>query len=232
MSNPVEQSPKKIARAAGALYLIIIFCGIFSEAGVRMRLIVAKDAGTTAANIFAHEGLFRIGFAADVVMLFADVAIAIFLYVLFRSVSETFSLTAAAFRLTQAAILGYNLLNYYAAILLLSGGSLTAVWRTDQLNALAMFFLELHGHGYDLGLLFFGMSNFVLGYLVIRAVGVPTVIGYALMGAAMVYLLGSLTRFLFPAYLSFVQPLYVVPLVAELAFALWLLLKGGQGQMS
>lgn len=40
------------------------------------------------------------------------------------------------------------------------------------------------------------------------------------------YLLGSLARFLLPGHLSVIEPLYLVPLVAELSFCLWLLVKG------
>ena len=116
-----ETSSLVYARIAGLLYLIIIIFGIFSEVFIRSSLIVTGDATATATNILASKGLFRIGFAADSIMLFSYVAIAILFYVLLKLVSKTLALTAAAFRLTQAAILGFNLLNYYAALLLLSG---------------------------------------------------------------------------------------------------------------
>jgi hypothetical protein len=96
----------------------------------------------------------------------------------------------------------------------------------DQLHALAMLFMELHGHGYDLGLLFFGLSNLVLGYLLIKSDYFPAILGYGLAAAGVVYLVGSFTHFLFPEYLSFVTPVYIVPLIAELSFCLWLLVKG------
>jgi hypothetical protein len=41
-----------------------------------------------------------------------------------------------------------------------------------------------------------------------------------------VYLAGSLARFLLPESLPLIMPLYIVPLAAELAFCLWLLIKG------
>jgi hypothetical protein len=95
-----------------------------------------------------------------------------------------------------------------------------------QLHALAMFFLDLHGHGYDLGLIFFGVSNLILGYLIIKSSSFPSPFGFGLIAAALVYLLGSYTRFLFPGHMALVAPLYVIALVAELSFALWLLIKG------
>jgi hypothetical protein len=117
------------------------------------------------------------------------------------------------------------LLNFYAA-LLLSGAGYATVFEADQLHALMMLFLDMHSHGYDLGLLFFGLSNLILGYLVIKSNYFPGILGYGLLAAAVAYLTGSLTRFLFPDYASVVEPIYVIPLIAELSFCLWLLVKG------
>ena len=223
--DSVLQSARQ-ARFAGALYLAIIICGIGSEVFVRSTLIVPGDATATVGNILGAGTLFRVGFAADVIMLFSDVALAVLLYRLFRPVSPTLSLMAAAFRLLQAAILGFNLLNYHAALLLLGGAGYAAAFEPAQLHALVSFFLELHGHGYDLGLLFFGVSNLILGYLIVRSGYLPSLFGYALQAAALVYLVGSSTRFLAPEALPQVQPAYVVPLLAELGFGLWLLIRG------
>lgn len=224
--STTETSPLVYARVAGVLYLSIIAFGIFSEVFIRSSLIVAGDASATASNILASPWLFRTGFAADSLMLLSDVAIAVLFYVLLRPVSKTLALTAAAFRLIQAGILGFNLLNYYAALLLLSGDVYANLFETDQLRALAMLFLEIHSHGYDLGLLFFGLSSLILGYLLIKSDYFPGILGYGLIAAAVVYLAGSFTRFLFPDYASLIAPAYIVPFIAELSFCLWLLVKG------
>lgn len=221
-----ETSPLVYARTAGLLYLIIIVSGIYSEVFIRSSLVVAGDAAATAANVVASEGLFRFGFLADSIMLLSDVAIAVLFYVLLKPVSKTLALTAAAFRLTQAAVLGFNLLNYYAALLLINAAGYAAAFSPDQLHALALLFLDMHSHGYDLGLIFFGLSNLVLGYLVIRSEYFPGLLGYGLIAAGLVYLTGSFTRFLSPDYISLIEPIYIVPLAAELAFCLWLLVKG------
>lgn len=214
------------ARVAGFLYLVIIIFGISSEVFIRSNLIVTGDATATATNILASEGLFRFGFLADSLMLLSDVAIAVLFYVLLKPVSKTLALMAAAFRLTQAAILGFNLLNYYAALLLLQDVGYITAFNPDQLNTLAMLFLDMHSHGYDLGLLFFGLSNLILGYLVVKSDLFPKILGYGLIAASVVYLTGGGMRFLFPVYISFFEPIYIVPLIAEVSFCLWLLVKG------
>jgi len=218
--------PITYAKYAGLLYFIIIVFGISSEVFIRSSLIVTGDANATASNILASQSLFRIGFVFDSIMLLADVAIAIVFYILLRPVSKILSLTAAAFRLMQAAILGFNLLNYYVALLLLSGTGYVAALQDEDLNSLAMFFLDMHSHGYDLGLIFFAASNLILGYLVIKSRYFPVFLGYGLIGAALVYLVGSYARFVFPNYVSLIEPMYIIPLIAELSFCLWLLVKG------
>lgn len=224
--NKTETSPLVYARIAGVLYLIIIFFGVFSGVFIRDNLIVDGDAVATATNILASEGLFRFGFFADAIMLLSDVAIAILFYILLKPVSKTLALTAAAFHLAQASILGFNLLNYYAALLLLKGSGYAGSFETDQLNTLAMLFLDMHSHGYDLGLIFFGLSSLIMSYLLVKSDYFPNILGYGLAAAALVYLTGSFTRFLFPDYLSLIQPAYLIPLIAELSFCLWLLVKG------
>jgi hypothetical protein len=74
--------------------------------------------------------------------------------------------------------------------------------------------------------LFFGVSNLILGYLVVKSDYFPGFLGYGLIAAGVVYLAGSLTRFLLPDYISYITPAYIVPLIAELLFCLWLLVKG------
>ena len=225
-NNKATTSPATYARIAGVLYLLIISFGIFSEVFVRSSLVVAGDVATTAEHIMNSKSLFRIGFAADTIMLLCDVAIAVLFYVLFKPVSKTLALMAAVFRLTQASILGFNLLNYYAALLLLSGTAYAASFPAGQLHTLASLFLDLHSHGYDLGLVFFAFSNFILGYLIIKSNLFPHILGYGLIAAAMVYLVGSLARFLIPGFMPFIEPAYIIPLLAEIAFCLWLLIKG------
>lgn len=204
--------------------------GIYSELFVRSTLIVSGNAPATAGNILASDGLYRSGFLADSVMLLSDVAIAVLFYCLLRPVNPMLALMAAAFRLTQAAVLGFNLLNYHAALLLLGGAEYAMAFEKGQRHALAMLFLDLHSHGYDLGLLFFAFSSLVLGYLVARAKYFPAILGYGLMAAAVVYMAGGFTRFLWPDYVALMAPAYVVPLVAESTFCLWLLLKGIKAQ--
>jgi hypothetical protein len=225
-----EGSPRAYARAAGLGYLLIIVTGIYAEFFVRSSLIVPGDAAATASNIAAAEAFFRTALASEFVMLLADVGVALALYVVFRGVSRSLALLAAFFRLAHAAVVGANLLNTYIPLLLLGGAGGLAAFGADQRSALALMFLEAHGYGYAIGLVFFGAYCFVLGYLVLRSGYVPRVLGVLLMVAAAGYLVDSFGRTLlvdYAAYESIFALLVFAPaFIAELSFALWLVVKG------
>lgn len=221
-----DTDPQHTARTAGVLYLVIIVLGLTGELVVRSGIVAAGDAPATAANIRGAEGLFRFGFLADSVMLLADIALAVLLYVLLRPVSKTLALLAMCFRLVQAAIIGGNLLHYHAALVALAGPAYGIAFPPEQLAAVATLLLDLHSHGYDLALLPFGVNCLLLGYLVYRSGFLPRVLGALLAAAGVVYLVGSYTRFLFPAQVEAVAPIYLVAIVAESAMCLWLLIKG------
>lgn len=226
----VDTTTRRTAAFAGLTYLVIIAAGIFAEFFVRSSLKVAGDAALTAGNIVAAEGLFRAGVAADIVMILADVVLGLLLYVLFRAVSRPLALLAAFLRLAQAAVLGMNLLNLFFALQLLSGAGYLAVLGAEQQQALALLFLEAHAFGYAVGLAFFGLHLVVLGYLVLKSGLLPRLLGVMLLIAAAAYLGDTFARIMLTDYASYEGLLTMVVLpaafIAELAMALWLLLKG------
>jgi len=218
------------ARIAGAGYLAIIVAGIFAEFFVRQSLIVPGDPAATMANISEAESLFRLGIAGDLIMLTADVVVAVALYFVFRGVSRSLALLAAFFRLAQAGVLGLNLLNVYVPLMLLGGAAYRAAFPQGQLDALSALFLEAHSYGYVLGLVFFGFHCLVVGYLVLKSGLVPRILGALLLLAGMGYLADSFGRTLMIDYATYANTfallVFVPALVGELAFCLWLLIKG------
>ena len=136
-NRAAETSPLVYARVAGVLYLIIIVSAGFGEI-VRSSLVVPGDATATASSIAASEGLFRAGFAADLVAFLSDVVVAALFYILLRPVSQMLYLVAAFLRLVGTAIYGINLLNQFTALLLLSGADYLRVFETEQLHALVL----------------------------------------------------------------------------------------------
>ena len=225
-------SPRKAARLAGIGYLVIIIAGIFAEFFVRSRLIVWGDAATTAGNIIASEGLFRVGIAGDLIMLIFDAVVALALYVLLKPVNRSIALLAVFFRLIHTAVCGINLLNPVMTAQLLSGADFLAVFDSGQLHALAMLFLDAHRYGYILGLVFFGGHCLLLGYLVYRSGYMPKIIGVLLVIASLAYLTDSFANILLSNYAAYADIFLMIvafpAIVAELSFTLWLLIRGGK----
>jgi hypothetical protein len=225
-----DLSRQRAARIAGLLYLILIISGIYAEFFVRSAMLVKGDAAATAGNIIASAGLFRSGIGADLLMIICDIALALIFYFLFEAVSRILSLLAAFFRLVQAAILGFNLLNLLFVLQLVSSAGYRSVFEKEQLYALVILFLNGHQLGYAIGLVFFGMQCLVLGYLIARSGFLPKVLGILLIVAGAGYLTDSLAKFLLPNYAEyetiFSGLVFLPAFVAELALCLWLLLKG------
>lgn len=214
-----EDLVRKI-RLAGLFYLIIILAGLGAELGLRGPLIDLSNAEGTATAILAAPGRFRLAIAADLVMALCDAGLAILLYLIFRSVAPGLALSAMVFRLIQTVLIAANLLAMQAAWLLISGSDGLA-----DANALASMFLDLHGHGYDLGLVFFGINGLIMGALVWRSGLFARGFGVGLAIAGMVYLVGSSLRFFAPELSSAFAPAYGLTILAETAFCLRLLLQ-------
>src|SRR5690606_3756974 len=80
--NPTSSAIQKHARLAAVLYLLITALAVFVHFYVPGQLIVAGDAVTTAENLRASSGLFRVGIAAELLLLLCEVALSLILYVL------------------------------------------------------------------------------------------------------------------------------------------------------
>lgn len=221
------RSPRNVARGAGVLYLVIIVCGLFSELFVRGRLVDVTDPAGTAAAIAASEGLFRIGFSADLIMVVSDVGLAVLLYVLLRPVSRTLALVAASFRIVQSAVLGMNLLHHLDAALMLDSSGPAGSLPASQRDALVAMSMDSHAHGYLIALVFFGIHLAILGCLVVKAPYFPAWLGVLMVVAGAGYLTDSFSFFLVPGYDGALSSTVLAPaLVTELATVLWLLVKG------
>jgi hypothetical protein len=226
-AQTVKMSPQRYARIGGALYLFIIVSGIFAEAFVRSKLIAPTDAVATASNIMAHEFLFRIGHAGELMHLTCDVAVAMILYVLLRPVDRNLALLAAFLRLVMVAIYAITGLTSYAALRLLEGADYLQTFQPDQLHSFALLAMKLHGDGYSIALVFFGFACLVLGYLLFRASYFPKFLGVLMLVAGLGYLTNSFAHFLNPAFAAMLFPAVLMPaFVAELSLALWLIVKG------
>lgn len=218
---------KNQARITGLFYLIIIISGLFGGMIAREGLIALGDATATASNILNSESLFRSGFIADLIMTVADVAVALMFYVLLKPVNKTLALLAAFFRLTQASIMGLNMLNHFMALVVLDEGSSFTAFNQEQLNALSMIFLNAHNYGYLISNVFFGFSCAILSYLFYKSSLFPKFLGIMIGLASFGYLLNCFMKFMLPEIAGVSDMMLLVFAVpTELTLCLYLIIKG------
>jgi Domain of unknown function (DUF4386) len=215
-------SPRSQARIAGFLYLIIIVAGAVGYT-IHSTLFVWNDAAATAGNILASEQLWRLSFAAMLVMLACDVAVAAIFYVLFKPVNRTLSLIACAFRLVLVAIVGVAILGRYAPLLLLKDAS--AAFETDQLQAMGLLSIKMFERGFDVALVFFGFHCLAIGWLIYRSSFLPRILGVLLVIAGLCYLISTFVSLVFPV-VSLPFDIQLLSYVAEMVLCLWLIVIG------
>lgn len=202
-----------LARVAGALYLTIILCGLSAELLLRGPLLQGTSDEVVQA-LRTNPLQFRLSLIADIVMLVADVMLAIVFFRLLRHISEPLALAAMVFRLGQAVLIGASLMVLASAPMLLTEAPRIAVHMTD-----------LHAIGYDVGLVLFAVNSLIMAVLLWRS-RVPRAIAVGIAASGLVYAVGSLTHLLAPDWVSVVEPAYLVPMIAESALCLWLLVSG------
>lgn len=220
---------KSYARGAGALYLTIAFAGVFSILYVPSEIFVPGDMAATAANLEAKRVLFNLGILGDVIVIVCEIAATTMLYLMFRGVNRTISLTAALARLSMAGVMAVMLLFHVAALTFLSGETAFLGLEQSLRLDLAGVMFATHDAGVWVWQLFFTLHLALLGILVSRSGAYPRLLGYMMTLGAFGYLLDSIVGFAAPdatALIHLRNGLLGVVSLAEFGFALWLLFRG------
>lgn len=220
-----RNSIQTTAKITAVLILVMAVIAPFSILYIPATLVVPGDAATTAQNIMASEGLFRLGLVGDSLVFLIELAVTVLLYRLLKPVSKTLSLIAAFSRLSMVVIQGINLLNHFVVLLLLSGATYLAVFAPNQLQALVLLFLNAHAMVVLIWGLFFGLHLLVSGYLVYKSGYISKIPGVLLIIAGFCYLIQSFGLILLPQNSALFTSIGSLSLI-EVALPLWLLIKG------
>ncbi len=216
-----ETSPRRKARTTGVVYLLYFLTAVFSEFFLR-GLVVSGDAAATVNNLLAHQSLFRLGLATDLIATACYIAVTALFYGLFKPVNRSLSLLAAFFSLVGCAIGALANLFRLAPLAVLGGAPYLSVFKVEQLRALAFLLLELYGQSFNICLVFFGFFDLLIGYLIFKSTFLPRILGVPMAFAG----LGWLT-FLYPPLANYLSPyILVLGFLAELLLMLWLLVMG------
>lgn len=221
----VPTSPKRLARVAGLFYLGLVLFMAPAELVVREGVRVPGDAAATAANVAENATMFRLGFVSDLVGITLFLLLGMALYTLLKHVNANVAGAMMVFVALGVATLAINLLNHYAALMVATDSAYAGLGGSS--DALVLFFLDLHGHGYSAGQVFFGLWLLPLGYLAYTSGWFPRALGILLMIAAFTHLADTLTHFLVPDVGEAVILIIQIPaIVAEFWMLGYLLVKG------
>jgi Domain of unknown function (DUF4386) len=217
----VEASPHPRARITGVVYLLYFLTAILAVFFIR-GLVVSGDAAATTSNILVHERLFRLSMAVGLIGTALYIAVTVLFYGLFKPVNKTVSLLAAFFSLVGCAIQALGSLFQVAPLVVLEGSPYLRVFKVDQLQAVALMFIQLNVQAAYIYLVFFGLFNLLIGYLIFKSTFLPRILGVlmALSGLGwLMFLSPRLANYL----LAYIE---ILGIIAEASLMLWLLVKG------
>jgi uncharacterized protein DUF4386 len=222
------RSTRNPGRFAGVLYVLTSIVGFFAMGYVPRMLIVDGNATATASNIAAHETLFRFGIAGELIGQVGFIFVALALYDLLKGINRRQATLMATLIVLSIPIAFLNELNAIAALVLVRGADFLSVLQKPQRDALAMLFINLHGHGFDVAEMFWGLWLFPLALLVYRSRFLPRFLGIWLAIAGCAWVILSLTGVLLPQYQDKVYTDSQPAFFGEIAFMLWLVIKGAK----
>ncbi|MFI6513548.1 DUF4386 domain-containing protein [Streptosporangium sp. NPDC050855] len=211
--------PTTLARTAGLLYLALAALGTWAELFVRGGVRVPGDAAATAANIVNHETLLRWGLAADVLMAVVFVFLGLVLQRLLHHVDERAATALLVFVSVGAGSILLNLAFHLGALQVATGPA--------RADGMASLLLELHGYGYTLGGVFFGLWLLPMGYLAWRSPLFPKPMGVLLVIGGFAWVVDPVIAFALPAAPGLVRDVVSAPTwLAEFGLMFYLIIRG------
>ncbi|SRR5712692_601048 len=175
MTEPIAEAPQlSTANIAGAFYLASILTA-GAAAFVRWRL--TGDAAATATNILAHQQLFWMVLAADLISILCYVAVTLLFYEMYKPVSKRLSFLAASFSFLGCTIAVFAGLFHAAAFLVLKGAQYLNILDLEPLRSLALLFLTLRAQTYNISLAFVGLSCLLMAYIIFESAFLPRFVG-------------------------------------------------------
>ncbi len=220
-------SPKRLARIAGAFYLLVAIFGGFAEGFVDPKMYVAGDAAATTANVVANAGLVRIGVVAHLVDAVFFLLTVIALYLLLKHVHKSVARVMVFFVAITAAIISLNAVFQFEGLQVATNDSYATAFGAAGSQALVLILIEMQHYGTLAAQIFFGLWLAPLGYLAYKSGMFPKALGVVLVAAAASYVADVFVAFLAPDLATKIhQFLIILPIIGEVGMLAYLLVIG------
>jgi hypothetical protein len=222
-------STRNPGRVAGFWYLLLCVLGPIRLMYIPGKLFVHGNAAATASNIAAHEWLFRLGIVADLCCAVILIFLTLALYNLFKGVDQNLAVLVVILGGVMPALIDFvGVVHDAAALTLVRGADFLSAFDKPQRDALAMLFLRMRDHQNTAAEILWGLWLLPLAILTYRSRFLPRFLGVWLIINGFAYVLLSLSGELLPQYQNTVFLLSQPALFAEIAFMLWLVIKGAR----
>src|SRR5437588_11371396 len=223
----IPSSPKRLARIAGILYLLVGIFGGFAQGFLYPKIYVAGDAAKTAGNLVANAGLVRLGVVADLVQATIWVFLALTLYLLFKQVNKSVAGAMVILAAIGAGITCLNAVFEFEALRVATGKLGSVAVGSVGPNALALLLVDTQHYGVFVAQIFFGLWLAPMGYLAYKSGWFPKALGILLILACVSYLVDLLAAFLVPDLGKAIHGVAgILPAIAEVWMAGYLLVIG------
>src|SRR5438552_10598697 len=224
----IVNSPKRLARIAGLLYLFVGIFGGFAEGFVDPRMYAAGDSATTAGNVFANAGVVRLGVVAHLLDGAFFMFTALTLYILLKHVQKSVARAMVVLVALATGIICLNAVFQFEALRVATDNSYAAAFGIAGANALVLLLLDTQHYGTLIAQVFFGLWLAPLGYLAYKSGLFPRWLGVVLILAAVCYLVDLLAAFLAPDIAATIHPFVGIPVpaIAEISMVFYLLIIG------
>ena len=224
-----SSSLKKDTRLAGLLYLVWIITGLYAMFYIPSQINMKGEAAATARNILSNEFLFRTSIVNDLVSSTIWVFLVLVLYRLFKQVSERQAKLLVALVIVQIPTV-FFMEAFNITSLMIFKGEILKTFELTQRQDLATLFLQINDYGVLTLEMFWGLWLFPLAILVYKSGFLPRFLGVWLIIDGFALLAISFTGLLLPQYKDMVFKIAFPAMLGEVAFMLWLLIKGAKGQ--
>ncbi len=219
-------SPKRLARIAGVLYLLNAILSAFAYF-MEKKVYVSGDAAATARNVVAHSGLVRAAVVADLFQATVWVFLAMTLYLLLKHVNKNAASAMVVFVAIGAGIVLLNEVLEFAGLRAATGAVNLASLGPAGSHAMVLLLLDTQHYGFLIAQIFFGLWLVPLGYLAWKSGMFPKVLGVLLIAGGACYLAGTLAAFLAPASGQQINTFITIPsAIAEICMVVYLLVIG------
>src|ERR1051325_9067180 len=197
-------------RVVGLWYLSLLLFGPLTLIYIPDKLYVHHDAAATAANIAAHQTLFKIGMLSGLFGSMMLIFLVFAFYRLFKDVDRELSWW----------------LVFTGGVRWARGPAFRGVFDKPQQDALVLLFVRLGEHSITAAEILWGVWLFPMGRLTYKSGFLPRFIGVWLIVNGIAYLALSAARVLEPPLADKLFLYFQPALLGELVMMLWLLIRG------